>query len=161
MPVVEAFPDETLALKYKLLTLPRKTTRIPVITVSNSSIRLRSSGDSATITPTTFNFEKGNSTLGYTAILSDSEAAYLQVASGGELNSNIYPTTPRYIGPEEQSQTVYVSGFSFKVIAKEQPLEEKKATITIVGNETGGRVVIDLTVEKLNIATVNTSTAAN
>lgn len=158
MPVVEAFPNENLALKYKLITLPRKTTRIPIITVSTSNILLRSSGESATITPDTFNFDKGNETLGYTAILSDSDAAFLQVAPGGELNSSIYPSTPRYVGMEEQSQTVYVSGFSFKVVAKEQPIEKKKATITIVGNETGGREVIDLTVEKLNIATYSEET---
>lgn len=156
LPIVEAFPNENVALKYKLISLPRKVTRIPVVSVPNTNIRLRSSGDSSIITPNTFNFEKGNTTLGYTAILSDSEAAFIQVAPGGELESNIYPSTPRYIGSEEQTQSVYVSGFSFKVIAKEQPIDNKKATITIIGNETGGRTVIQLTVEKLNIATVNT-----
>lgn len=161
LPIVEAFPNENLALKYKLISLPKKVTRIPVVSVPNTSIRLRSSGDSSIITPNTFNFEKGNSTLGYTAILSDSEAAYIQVAPGGEIDSNIYPSTPRYIGAEEETQSVYVSGFSFKVIAKEQPIGSRTATITIIGNETGGRTVVKLTVDKLNIATVNTQSSDN
>ena len=31
MPVIEASPDETQVMKYKLVTLPKNTTRIPVV----------------------------------------------------------------------------------------------------------------------------------
>jgi hypothetical protein len=40
MPVTEAIPDETQALKYKLITLPKQTTNIPVVTVGNTAITL-------------------------------------------------------------------------------------------------------------------------
>ena len=37
MPITEAIPDETQALRYKLITLPKQTTNIPVISVGNTS----------------------------------------------------------------------------------------------------------------------------
>jgi hypothetical protein len=79
MPVTEAVPDETQALKYKLITLPKQTTNIPVVNVGNTSIILNAPGDSAVIAPNTSNFQGGNANLGYTAILSDSTVADLQV----------------------------------------------------------------------------------
>ena len=72
MPVTEAIPDETQALKYKLITLPKQTTNIPVVNVGNTSITLAAPGNSSIISPNTSNFRGGNATLGYTAILSDS-----------------------------------------------------------------------------------------
>ena len=44
-----------------------------------------------------------------------------------------------------------VAGFTFNIIAKQQLVEDKTATITIVGNETGGSVTINLTVKKVAI----------
>ena len=52
MPIIEALPDETQMMKYKLVTLPSRSTRIPVIAVQNRSILL-SSGGTASIRPYT------------------------------------------------------------------------------------------------------------
>ena len=65
------------------------------------------------------------------------------------------PTAPRFIGDNEDAQSVAVAGFEFKIIAKTQMIEDKTATITIIGNETGGSVTVNLTVKKVNAATVN------
>jgi hypothetical protein len=43
-------------------------------------------------------------------------------------------------------------GRRFQVVAKPQPIETKTATITIVGNETGGVQTISLTVNKENLS---------
>ena len=72
MPLVEASADESNIMRYKLVTLPKKTARIPVISVSQTSITLTSPGQRFTVVPSTTNFDKGNATLGYTAILSNS-----------------------------------------------------------------------------------------
>ena len=53
MPVTEAIPDETQALRYKLVSLPKQTTQIPVVTVGSNSITLIAPGDSSTINPNT------------------------------------------------------------------------------------------------------------
>ena len=42
MPIIEALADETQMLKYKLVTLPKGTARIPVVRVANNSITLES-----------------------------------------------------------------------------------------------------------------------
>jgi hypothetical protein len=152
MPVTEAIPDETQALKYKLITLPKQTTNIPVVNVGNTLVTLAAPGNSTIISPNTSNFQGGNSTLGYTAILSDSTVADIQVTKA--LQNSVLPTATRYIGDNEDAQSVAVAGFEFKVIAKTQMIEDKQATVTIIANETGGSVTINLTVKKATTATL-------
>ena len=152
MPIVEAVPDETQALKYKLITLPKQTTNIPVVTVGNTSITLAAPGDSTVIAPNTSNFKGGNATLGYTAILSDSTVADIQVTRA--LQNSVLPTTPRFIGDNEDAQSVAVAGFEFRIVAKTQLISDKTATITVIANETGGSVTINLTVKKATTATI-------
>ena len=152
MPIVEAVPDETQMLKYKLITLPKKTTKIPVVTVGNSAITLVAEGDNAIITPNTSNFTGGNATLGYTAILSNSDIADIRVAPGGQLQNSVLPTAPKFIGDNEDAQSIAVAGRSFQISAKRQ-ITDQTATITIIGNETGGSTTITLRVKAVTIQT--------
>jgi hypothetical protein len=52
MPILEAFPDETQTMKYKLLTLPRGTAKLPVLELGYTTITLKQ-GSSLSITPQT------------------------------------------------------------------------------------------------------------
>ena len=146
MPVTEAIPDETQALKYKLVTLPKQTTNMPVVSVGNTSITL-TGGESAVISPNTTNIKGGNSNLGYTFILSDNTIADLQVEQA--LQNSTLPTVPRFIGDNEDQRSIAATGFSVRVIAKDLIREDKTATISVVANETGGAVTINLTVKKI------------
>jgi len=158
MPLVEASADESNIMRYKLVTLPKKTARIPVIEVAQSSVTLTSPGQRYTITPTTTNFAQGNATLGYTAILSNSDAASLQVAT--PVAAGVSPTIPRFIGDAEAAQSVSATGFSFNIIAKQQLVSDVQATLTIIGNETGGRTTVNITIKKTLLATaINTPIA--
>ena len=150
MPVTEAVADETQALRYKLVTLPKSTTQIPVVTVGNSSIVLVGPGDTAIIKPNTSNLQGGNSNYGYTAILADSDAASISVTQ--PLQNSVLPSTG-YVGSNEDNQSVSVAGFAFQITAKTQVLADKTTTITIIGNETGGSTTINLTVNKLTTQT--------
>ena len=73
MPLLEAFPQETQIMKYKLATLPRGTAKIPVLNLGYSSISLQQ-GASLSITPQTLNY-LGNTqayeTSGYSCTVSD------------------------------------------------------------------------------------------
>lgn len=151
MPLVEAFADESNVMRYKLLSLPSKTARIPIISVGQSSFTLTAPGQVFTITPSTINYDAGNSTLGYTAILSNSNVATLQVAQ--PVANGVSPTLPRFIGDAEAAQTISATGFSFNIVSKQQLVSDATATITIIGNETGGRVTINLTVKQTVLAT--------
>ena len=159
MPIVEATADESNIMRYKLVTLPKKTARIPVISVPQTSITLKSPGQVSVITPTTTNFTSGNATLGYTAILSDSDVATLQVAQ--PVLRGVSPTVPRFIGDAEAAQTISAVGFSFNIIAKQQLVSDVTATLTIIGNETGGRSTINITVAKTQLATATNTSITN
>ena len=55
MPLLEAFPDESQIMKYKLATLPRGTAKLPVLDLGYSAITLKQ-GASLAITPQTLNY---------------------------------------------------------------------------------------------------------
>ena len=149
MPIVEALPDETQMMKYKLVTLPKGTARIPVVSVGATNISLQSN-ETTVISPATTNFTNGNSRFGYTAILSDSDVAEIRVTRSA---TNRAATVAQFIGDSEAAQSVSVSGLQFEIAAKPQLAADKTATILIIGNETGGRVSITLTVKKQELAT--------
>jgi hypothetical protein len=73
MPLLEAFPDESQIMKYKLATLPRGTAKLPVLDLGFSAITLKQ-GASLAITPQTLSY-LGNAqtfeTSGYSATVSD------------------------------------------------------------------------------------------
>jgi len=153
MPLIEAIPDETQTMKFKLVTLRKNTTRIPVITVPQSTVTLIAGGDAVEIRPNTSNFEGGNSTLGYTAILSNSDVAFLEVGTPVKSVLMQGATVPTFVGDDESAQSITAVGFSFRIVAKNQPIEAKTATLTIIGNETGGRATVQVTVSKQEVAT--------
>ena len=73
MPLLEAFPDESQIMKYKLTTLPRGTAKMPVIDTGYPTITLPQ-GASLAVSPQTLNY-LGNITMyetsGYSATISD------------------------------------------------------------------------------------------
>lgn len=150
MPVTEAVPDETQVMKYKLVTLPKKTVRIPVVAVPNTSIVL-STGQSDLIKPSTINYSDGNSTYGYTAVLADSDVCVLEVVEAAVGTTSM---TAPLISDLESGQSVVLSGKVFRVKAKGSVAAPKTTTLTIYGNETGGQTVVYITV---NQQTVNTT----
>ena len=73
MPLLEAFPDETQIMKYKLVTLPRGTARMPVLDIGYSSITIKQ-GAGLAITPQTLNYLSQTAlyeSSGYTFTISD------------------------------------------------------------------------------------------
>lgn len=153
MPIVEATPDETQLMKYKLVSLKRSTTRVPVVSVAGATnLVFTTNGQSQTVSPQTINYENGNATYGYTAILSDSSVALLE-PTGTPVNFNGLPTIPEFI-TDGNVESVTAIGFQFKITAKGQPIADKSATLTIIGNETGGRVTINITVKKQQVIAI-------
>tara|TARA_R110000787_G_scaffold139812_3_gene253449 strand:+ start:1794 stop:2477 length:684 start_codon:yes stop_codon:yes gene_type:complete len=74
MPLLEAFPDETQMMKYKLVTLPRDTAKMPVVTAGGISVVDLSQGASVTISPQTLNYLSNNQVVessGYSFTVSD------------------------------------------------------------------------------------------
>lgn len=73
MPILQAYPNDQEIMKYKLVTLPRGTAKLPVIDIGYNSISLRQ-GASLSITPQTLNYLGATSTYeqsGYVATIGD------------------------------------------------------------------------------------------
>lgn len=147
MPIVEAVPDETQNLRYKLVTLERGTNLIPRIQVGTTSIVLTYSATSnpiQTLTPTTeplFNALP----FGYTAILYDREAAIL--TSDGLPGS---ATVPVFIGDSISQNAVVVRGTTFSITPRDVSTTTQ-TQLVIIGNQTGASVTVPITI---NPATV-------
>ena len=71
MPLLEAFPNETQVMKYKLTTLPRGTAKLPILAIPTNIILKQ--GQSQVITPQTLNYFGANTfeQSGYTFTISD------------------------------------------------------------------------------------------
>jgi len=151
MPVLEALPDETQMMKYKLVTLPKGTANIPVVSIGQSAISLEN-GQSYVIRPETVNFSGGNSRFGYTAILSDSDVGTISATKSAP-NRSAIAGAPQFIGDGEAAQSITVAGVEFEFVAKPQLLADATATILLIGNETGGRTTLTVTVKKVQVMT--------
>ena len=141
LPITEPTPDETQMLRYKLVTLPKNTTRIPQIDVGIPSITRAYNGGVVAVTPSTTG--GGNSRLGYTAILHNRNAGEI-VGSG--LDGVTVGSVPVFIGDVGLATAQVVKGKTFEFIPNSQVTSDVTTKITIVGNETGGSQVIPVTV---------------
>tara|TARA_R100000234_G_scaffold116337_1_gene93292 strand:- start:29559 stop:30206 length:648 start_codon:yes stop_codon:yes gene_type:complete len=145
MPVVEASPNQQHVMKHKLVSLGQNTTKLPIINIGSTALGPLDQGQSIVISPSTPNLPGSNGTAGYTAILSDSDIAFLDVvgsATTGGSYSNVYNTTTE---GTPVNNTVTVSGNSFRITAKSLSAAGS-ATVTFIGNETGGSLTVSLAV---------------
>lgn len=156
LPLTEAVPDDTQVMKYKLVTLPKGSTGIPVVNIGNTATTL-TNGQTYTITPNTVTFPGSNQTFGYTAILSDSSAATITVNVAAPQAT--LASIPAFLGDTEAATTVSVTGLSFTIQAKSLQ-EDRVATVTIIGNETGGRATLAVTIRKSTLASSGVRTFA-
>ena len=176
MPVIEALPDETQMMRYKLLSLPKDVIGIPVISIAPASISFTSLMQEITVTPSTLNLQGANTSLGYTAILSDDTVASLMVATdgqigvvagalGGGVGTNAASATnfmdDEITGVSTTGKTIVRTGTKFMLKAKPQSntTQVVKALLTILGNETGGFKTIVITVDPSGFMTQDIQSA--
>jgi hypothetical protein len=147
MPILEAFPDTDQVMKHKLITLPRGSKYIPLIGVpaASSGITLSSVARTQPILPRTTNIANGNNLLGYTAILGDSTVANLRVTPGAEVANA--GSVPSFFGDDGTRRTVTAVGHSFELNYISQ-LTDRTTSLIIIGNETGGRITINITAKQ-------------
>ena len=140
MPVLEANPDETQVMKYKLVTLPKNTTRIPVVELGQLPYGLTQRSGEITLTPTTS--PAGNRSLGYTVVLSNKNAGDIV----GEGVTSDVGSVPVFIGDDVSATAAIAKGITFKFIPNRSLTSTIRTTITVYGNETGGSQTVPLTV---------------
>ena len=143
-PVFQPLSDETQSMKYKLVTLAQGVTSVPVISLNIQSIDAQIDNKSDNIiSPTTQ--PASNRTLGYTAILSNKKIGTLIVDQTNASNTST-STVPSFANDLISTSSQVVVGNRFKFVPNTSLTVTTSATITVVGNESGGTVVIPVTV---------------
>jgi len=154
MPLLEAFPQETQIMKYKLATLPRGTAKLPVLDLGYTAITLQQ-GAALSITPQTLSY-LGNAqtyeTSGYTATISD--VRLMSTYTGVGINSdaantaNVNATTT--LGTNV-SKTIIGTQFNLRATTVNTLFgnnTQLSATLTVVGLDSGARLTIPITINQ-------------
>ena len=149
MPMLEAVVDESMSMKYKLITLPKGTTRMPTVSVSPTSLALNYN-EYAVITPNTTSYISGfdNSQYGYTCILANADVARLETDKLAA-NQKSLGTVPSWMDDSSLRKSATAVGMSFKITAKNVETltgTDRTCTITVIGNETGGQAELNIAV---------------
>jgi len=154
LPMLEAFPDETQVMKYKLTTLPRGTAKLPILDLGYTSIRLKQ-GASLAVTPQTLNYLGSSQTFeagGYVATLAD--ARVLQTYNGVGINTpeaerlNSTTTLGTNVSKTVIGTSINLTATTVNTLFGTQTTLQ--TTLTVIGRDSGARITIPVTIVKVN-----------
>jgi len=153
MPLLEAIPNETQVMKYKLITLPRGTARMPIIGNINSQYNLKQ-GASIAITPETLNYLGGNTfeTSGYTATISDVrlfstfEGVGINTPQAQALNQTT--TLGTSVSKTVVGTTINIRATTINTLFGSNT--QLTATLTIEGRDSGARITVPFIITKVS-----------
>lgn len=152
MPIIQAFPDDQEIMKYKLITLPRGTAKIPVINIGYTQIVLKQ-GSSLSITPQTLNYLGATSTFeqsGYTATIGDVRlmASFngvgINTAEATALNATV--TIGTNVSKTVIGSSVNLTATTVNTLFGNQTT--LYTTLTIAGRDSGAREIIPVQIVK-------------
>lgn len=153
MPVIEAFPDETQIMKYKLLTLPRGTAKLPVLELGYTTITLKQ-GASLSITPQTLNYLGTDSTFeasGYTATIGDSrtlsnfEGVGVNTSDAAQLNTT--STIGTNVSRTVIGTTINLTATTVNTLFGTSTT--LNTILTVTGRDSGARLTVPLNITKI------------
>jgi len=147
LPLIEAIPNENNTMISKLVTLPRGTTKIPVLSLQSTNINVGRSAN-FTITPTTLNFDTTTESE-YSFTIADRRLIQAGNTTGGIGGTTTQQNVP-FTGTA-LSQTFVGQSFTGTALAGTTLFGSNTAlatSIIIVGLDTGARATVTLTVRK-------------
>ena len=153
MPLLEAIPQSTQNLRYKLVTLPRGTAKMPVLDAGYSTITLKQ-GSSLTITPQTLNYLGNNQvyeTNGYAATIADVRT--LSSFNGVGTDTNAIGTTTTQTYGTSVSQTVVGTTINLTATTVNTLFgtnTQLTTSLLLTGRDSGARVTIPVNITKTN-----------
>ena len=153
MPLLEAFAETTQTMKYKLVTLPRGTAKLPILDLGYTSIVIKQ-GASLAITPQTLNYLGGNTfeTAGYTATISD--VRLLSTFEGVGINTpqvqalNSTSTLGTNVSKTVVGTTINIRATTVNTLFGSNTA--LYATLTVEGRDSGARLTIPITVTQVS-----------
>ena len=155
MPLLEAFPDETQMMKYKLTTLDRGTAKMPILDLNYSALNINQ-GSTETISPQTLNY-LGSSTgqvegSGYTATISDVRLMSTFTGTGISTDQATQMNNSQTFGTNV-SKTVIGTSFTLTATTINtlfRGSDKRYASLIVVGRDSGARVQIPITITQQN-----------
>jgi hypothetical protein len=154
MPLLEAFPETTQNLRYKLVTLPRGTAKMPVLDVGFASITLKQ-GASLAITPQTLNYLGNNQVFeanGYTVTIADVRVLNtfngvgIQTEEAVQLNQS--ETLGTNVSKTVVGTTINMTATTVNTLFGSNT--ELNTSLQIVGRDSGARITVPVTIKKTN-----------
>lgn len=154
MPIIQAYPNDTEIMKYKLITLPRGTAKIPVLDLGYTSITIKQ-GASLAITPQTLNYLGATSTFeqsGYIATIGDVRT--MSAFNGVGINTpeatslNTTTTIGTNVSKTVIGTTINLTATTVNTLFGSNT--QLQTTLVVVGRDSGARISIPVTVVKQN-----------
>ena len=153
MPLLEAFPETTQNLRYKLVTLPRGTAKMPVLDLGISQITLKQ-GASIVVTPQTLNYLGANQVFessGYTATLADVRTMNsfqgVGITSTQATNLNSTQTLGTNVSKTVIGTSINLTATTVNTLFGTDQTQ-LNTTLQIVGRDSGARLTIPVKVTK-------------
>ena len=167
MPVIEAFPDENQIMRNKLVTLPRGTTKMPIITFGTAKIMINVGGSNS-YQPQTLNFNGLNAlseNSGYKFTIADRRLVSNMQANGGGSSTPTSQMKAMFVqSTGAVSQTVVGTNLSITAINDTSlfgTATKLLTTLYVEGLDSGARVAIPVEISKAIIGTSSAPTSGN
>jgi hypothetical protein len=153
LPLLEAFPEETQIMKYKLVTLPRGTAKLPILDLGYSAVTIKQ-GASLAITPQTLNYTGGNNfeASGYSFTISDVRLCNTFTGVGVQTTeataANVTTTLGTNVSKTVIGTTLNITATTVNTLFGTN--NQLNATLTVTGRDSGARLTIPFTVTKIS-----------
>jgi len=154
MPILQAYPNDQEIMKYKLITLPRGTAKIPVLSVGYSNIVLKQ-GSSLSITPQTLNYLGATSTFeasGYVATIADvrTTATFNGVGINTPEATSLNSTTTigTNVSKTVIGTTINITATTINTLFGTNA--NLFTTLVVVGRDSGARISVPVQIVKVN-----------
>jgi len=155
MPIIQAFPEANEIMKYKLITLPRGTAKLPVISIGYSTIIMKQ-GSSISITPQTLNYLGATSTFeqsGYVATIGDvrTTSAFngvgINTTNATALNAAGTVTVGTNVSKTVIGTTINITATTVNTLFGTNTT--LYTTLTIVGRDSGARIFVPVQITQV------------
>jgi hypothetical protein len=152
MPILEAFPNDNEIMKYKLITLPRGTAKIPVLDIGYTSITLKQ-GASLAITPQTLNYLGATSTFeqsGYIVTIGDVRT--MSSFNGVGINTqeaqalNTTTTIGTNVSKTVIGTSINMTATTINTLFGTQT--QLQTNLIVIGRDSGARITVPVTIIK-------------
>jgi hypothetical protein len=148
MPIIQAFPESQEIMKYKLITLPRGTAKLPTLSIGYNTVILKQ-GASLSITPQTLNYLGATSTFeqsGYVATIGDvrTTSAFngvgINTTQATALNATGVTTVGTNVSKTVIGTTINITATTVNTLFGSNTT--LYTTLTVIGRDSGARLFV-------------------